>query len=173
MRRFDVGRLPLRQRDGVTCGPSVAIVGAALLDPVYAEQLGVEGWFADEQGRLHRRLSRLWPRALGTTPLGVARALSAHSARRYRWRWACGKNDRLRDIREELLLGNPVAMLVGGFIPRHWVLLVGQDDGLDLRCYEPSSGQLRSVAISDIRAARLTTVGYRRPFCFVLPRARW
>jgi hypothetical protein len=163
MKRFDLTAVPLRQRDGVTCGPSVAIVGAALLDPGYA----------DEQHRLHRRLNRLWPRALGTTPAATAAALSHHSARGYRWRCARGRGDRLTDVREALLLGYPVAMLVGGIIPRHWVLLVGFDDDGDFRCYEPSSGAVRRVTVADIRSGRLTAVGFPRPFCFVLPGRAW
>jgi hypothetical protein len=173
MKRFDLTAVPLRQRDGVTCGPSVAIVGAALLDPGYAAQLRIEGWFADEQHRLHRRLNRLWPRALGTTPAATAAALSHHSARGYRWRCARGRGDRLTDVREALLLGYPVAMLVGGIIPRHWVLLVGFDDDGDFRCYEPSSGAVRRVTVADIRSGRLTAVGFPRPFCFVLPGRAW
>lgn len=162
-------RLPgLRQRDGVTCGPSVAIVGAALLDSGYADALAEPDWFADEQGRLHRRLNRIWPRALGTTPMGMTRALSAHSAVPYRWRLARRRGDALLDVREAVLLGWPVAMLVGRFVPRHWVLLVDWRSG-GFGCYEPTSGELRRVSALDIRAAALTRVGYPRVFAFVLP----
>ena len=54
--------LRLRQRDGVTCGPSVAIVGAALLDSGYAETLSDPAWFADEQGRLNQRVAAVCDR---------------------------------------------------------------------------------------------------------------
>ena len=107
-----IAGLRLRQRDGVTCGPSVAIVGAALLDPGYGQTLHDEGWFADEQGRLHRWLNRLWPRALGTTPAGIRRALSRHSAVAYRWRISRCRRDRLLDVREAVLLGYPVAFSI-------------------------------------------------------------
>jgi len=163
----------LQQRDGVTCGPSVAIVGSALLDAEYARQLTEVGWFSDEQGRVHRRLNRLWPRALGTTPIGVARALSRHSPVGYHWRPAGCRHDSLLDVREALLLGLPVPMLVGRFIPRHWVLLVSVSDDGEFRCYEPSSGDVRRVGADDIRSANLTGVGYPRAFAFVLPNRRW
>jgi len=161
--------LRLRQRDGVTCGPSVAIVGAALLDSGYAETLSDPAWFADEQGRLHRGLNRLWPRALGTTPWAVRRALSRHSAVRYRWRPARCRGDGLLDVREAVLLGYPVPMLVGSWLPRHWVLLVEVAGTSGFRCYEPSSGEIRTVGTADVRAARLTGVGFPRAWAFVLP----
>lgn len=63
----------------------------------------------------------------------------------------------------------PVAMLVGNVIPRHWVLIV-EVEGEDLRCYEPSSGEVRSVSKGAVRAARLTRLGFGRPFAFVVPR---
>ena len=70
----------------------------------------------------------------------------------------------------------PVAMLVGALIPRHWVLLTGFDaagpDGGEFRCYEPSSGRVLAVAAAAIRLARLSNVGFPRPFAFVLPAAR-
>lgn len=158
----------LRQRDGVTCGPTVAIVAAAALDPGYADRLAAPEWFAAEQGRLHRRLNRCWPRALGTTPRGMAAALNAHSARQYRWRLAWPRRDRLLEVREAVLLGWPVPMLVGNTIPRHWVLLTGwREDGF--RCYEPSSGQTLRVSADQIRGASLAGMGFRRPLAFVLP----
>ncbi|BBZ01422.1 hypothetical protein MCHIJ_08590 [Mycolicibacterium chitae] len=158
---------PLRQRDGVTCGPTVAIVAAARLDADYAARLAAPEWFAAEQGRLHRRLNRCWPRALGTTPMAMAAALSTHSAVRYRWRWA-RRRDRLLDVREAVLLGWPVPMLVGNVAPRHWVLLTQwRDDGF--ACYEPSSGQIRRVTVAQVRGAELVGLGFARPWAFVLP----
>jgi len=66
--------------------------------------------------------------------------------------------------------GFPVAMLVGGFIPRHWVLFVGGRAGADqLRCYEPTSGETRPVEVVRVQRAELTGLGFPRPFAFVLP----
>lgn len=168
-----IARLRLRQRDGVTCGPSVAIVGAALLDAGYGAALTDPDWFAGEQGRMHRRLNRLWPRALGTTPWAVRRALSAHSPVRYRWRLSRCRGDGLLDVREAVLLGYPVAMLVGGRLPRHWVLLVGIAGTRGFRCYEPGSGEIRTVGTGDVRLGRLTGVGFPRAYAFVLPERSW
>jgi len=169
--------LHLRQRDGVTCGPSVAVVAGALMDPKYRAALSGpdsgQAWFADEQVRVHAKLNRVWPRRLGTTPTGMARALSAHSSSsgvRYRWRLFRGRRDRLSDVRHAVEGDWPVAMLIGRFIPRHWVLIVDTTSH-QWQCYEPSSGEVRSVDVAAVRRSRLSGLGYPRPFAFVLPRA--
>jgi hypothetical protein len=45
------------------------------------------------------------------------------------------------------------------------------ETGVDaLRCYEPSSGEVRSVDVAAVRGARLRGLGFPRAFAFVLPR---
>ena len=162
-----------RQRDGVTCGPSVAVMAGVLLDADYGAPLRgarPQQWFDAEQGRVHSAVNMIWPRALGTTPAGMARALTGHSITRgvrYRWRPAV-TGDALSDVCEAVAAGWPVAMLLGSLIPRHWVLLT-EIDGAALRCYEPSGGSVVSVPVADIRAARIAGLGYARPFAFVMP----
>ena len=157
----------LRQRDGVTCGPSAAVMAGVLMNPDYRRGLqgdDAQRWFHAEQGRVHRAVNTVWPRALGTTPSGMARALRAHGTR-YRWRPA-GRS--VSDVHKAVSAGWPVAMLIGAVIPRHWVLLTEADQS-GVRCYEPSSGHLVTVALGDIRAGRLTGLGFPRAFAFVLP----
>jgi hypothetical protein len=164
--------LHLRQRDGVTCGPTVAVVAGALLDPDRQGELADPAWFADEQARVHAELNRIWPRRLGTTPTGMARALTARTSSSgvgYRWRLFRGRRDELSDVRRAVEGDWPVAMLIGRLIPRHWVLIV-EVDWLQWQCYEPSSGEVRSVEVATVRRSRLTGLGYPRPFAFVLPR---
>ena len=159
----------LRQRDGVTCGPSVAVMAGAMLDAGYRAPLHgrhAQEWFSAEQGRVHRAVDTVWPRALGTTPAGMARALSAHG-RRYRWRAAAAR-DALDDVCAAVAAGWPVAMLIGNALPRHWVLLT-EADGTALRCYEPGSGRLVEVTVRDIRCSRLRPLGFPRAYAFVLP----
>lgn len=163
----------LRQRDSKTCGPSVAVVAGALVDPAYRSALTASprGWFDDEQLRLHAEVNRVWPRMLGTTPMGIARALTTRTRVRgvtYRWRLFGGRRDRLADVLHFAAAGWPVAMLVGRLIPRHWVLIIGVS-GETLRCYEPSSGDVRPANVEALRHSQLTGLGYRRPFAFVLP----
>jgi hypothetical protein len=165
--------LNLRQRDGITCGPTVAVVAGALLDPNHRATLSDRAWFDREQAKVHAEVNRVWPRRLGTTPTGMARALSARSVAsgvRYRWRLFRGRRDSLSDVSHSVESGLPVAMLIGRFIPRHWVLIV-ESAGPRWQCYEPSSGEVRSVDVDAVRRSRLSGLGYPRPFAFVLPRA--
>ena len=171
---MSLAAMELRQRDGVTCGPAAAVLAGALIDPAYRARLAGPDWFRAEQRRIHRAVNWLWPRSLGTTPMGLAGAVSVHSARygvRYRWRPCSGlfgRRDRLADVLRAVEAGWPVAMLVGRAIPRHWVLIV-EVSGEALTCYEPSSGAVRSVGLDDVRGARLSGLGFPRPFAFVLP----
>jgi hypothetical protein len=176
VRPAKLAALGLRQRDGVTCGPTVAVVAGVLMDPAYrATLLGPGGreWFADEQHRVHDAINLVWPRRLGTTPAGMAHALTEHSVKRgvsYGWRPFLGPRDDMADVLTAVEAEWPVAMLVGGRgIPRHWVLIVAADNDV-LHCYEPSSGTVVPVDIAAVRAARLTGLGFPRPFAFVLPR---
>lgn len=167
--------LRLQQRDGVTCGPSVAVVAGALLDPARRAALAKPdsgpALFAAEQLRVHASVNRVWPRRLGTTPWGMARALTAQGSTVgvcYHWRLFRGRRDGLVDVTAAVADDKPVAMLVGSVIPRHWVLIVVAA-GDAFECYEPSSGEIRSVDVDAVRGARLTGLGYPRPFAFVLP----
>ena len=100
--------------------------------------------------------------------MGMARAISVRSGRGYRWRLWRGSRDRLTDVLGAVDAGWPVAMLVGRFIPRHWVLIVAASADL-LQCYDPASGEVRTVAVDAVRRAQLRGLGYPRPFAFVLP----
>lgn len=163
--------LRLRQRDGVTCGPSVALVAGALLDPARRTMLAAPDRFAAEQLRVHADVNRIWPRRLGTTPWAMARAITLQAAAvgsPYRWRWWRGRCDQLTDVLDAVAAGRPVAMLVGRVVPRHWVLIV-EVSGDVLSCYEPSSGEVRTVDLAAVREARLRRLGFPRPFAFVLP----
>lgn len=189
---MELSALRLRQRDGLTCGPAVAVVAGALMDPSHrAALLNPSGcavtasgrdWFAGEQGRIHAEVNRIWPRRLGTTPAGMARALTAQAAAafgvRYRWRLCRGRRDGLADVLAALDRKYPVALLIGNWLPRHWVLLVDRHrdddrrhDGL-LQCYEPSSGTVVSVPVAGIRSGCLTGLGFPRPYAVVVPAHR-
>ena len=166
----------VRQRDGVTCGPSVAVMAGALLDREYGSRLfsgrsgAAQQWFDAEQGRVHRAVNMVWPRALGTTPAGMARAITERSRSRgvrYRWRPA-RRGDALADVTAALSAGLPVAMLIGSTIPRHWVLFT-EIGGSVFRCYEPSTGHVHAVPVAAVREGRLDALGFPRAFAFVLP----
>jgi hypothetical protein len=152
------------------------VVAGALVDPDYGSALAgsPRSWFDDEQLRVHTEVNRVWPRMLGTTPMGIARALTTRTevrGVRYRWRPFRGRHDRMADVLHYVRAGWPVAMLVGRVIPRHWVLIVGVK-GETLQCYEPSSGEVRPTDVAAVRHSRLTGLGYSRPFAFVLPSSK-
>ena len=156
----------VRQTDGFTCGPTVAMVAAAALDPLYGATITDA---ATEQHRIHSAANRLWPRKLGTTPWGVAGAISAHTAAlgvRYGWRLFRGD---LAPAIAAVECDWPVAMLIGAAIPRHWVLLVGHTDG-ELQCFNPARGVVTTIAVADVAARRLEPLGFPRAFALVLPR---
>ncbi|GAA2390398.1 hypothetical protein [Dactylosporangium salmoneum] len=155
----------VRQTDGFTCGPTVALVASAAMDPAYGATVTDA---SAEQHRIHAAANRLWPRKLGTTPWGVAAVISAHTAPlgvRYGWRPFRG------DLRAALAAVEcdwPVAMLIGEGIPRHWVLIVGHSDGV-LQCFNPARGSVASVPVSDVVHRRLEPLGFPRAFALVLP----
>lgn len=160
-----------RQRDGITCGPSVAVMAGALLQQ-NPSSVVPQAWFEREQVRVHRVVNVVWPRDLGTTPAGMARAINEHSLPLgVRYRWRVGNGGRvLAAVHKALAARWPVAMLVGSVVPRHWVLLT-ELDGATISCYEPSSGRLLSLPNADIGHGRIAGIGFPRPFAFVLPSA--
>ncbi|WP_433210437.1 hypothetical protein ACQP00_47835 [Dactylosporangium sp. CS-047395] len=156
----------VRQTDGFTCGPTVAMVAAAALDPQYGATVTDP---ATEQHRIHAAANRLWPRKLGTTPWGVAAFISRHTAPlgvRYGWRLFRGD---LGPAIAAVECDWPVAMLIGKGVPRHWVLIVGHD-GDDLHCFNPARGVVTTIPVADVRARRLEPLGFPRAFALVLPR---
>jgi hypothetical protein len=155
----------VRQTDGFTCGPTVALVASAALDPAYGATVTDE---ATEQHRIHAAANRLWPRKLGTTPWGVAAVISAHTAAlgaHYGWRLFRGD---LSAAIAAVECDWPVAMLIGAGVPRHWVLIVGHSDGV-LECFNPARGSVASIPVADVRARRLEDLGFPRAFALVLP----
>ncbi|GAA2615778.1 hypothetical protein GCM10010399_53430 [Dactylosporangium fulvum] len=157
----------VRQTDGFTCGPTVAMVASANLDPAYAATIDDP---AAEQHRIHRAANRIWPRKLGTTPWGVAAVISSHAeALGTRYGWKLFRQD-LGDVVAAVESGWPVPLLVGRIVPRHWVLIVGHADGV-FQCFNPSSGRIADVPIEALHDKRAQGVGFPRPYAVVLPSA--
>jgi hypothetical protein len=164
-------RTGVRQTDGFTCGPTVAMVASGLLDPHYADTVSD---FGAEQHRIHAHANRIWPRKLGTTPWGVAATITAHTRElgvRYGWRLFRGRRDPLTDVTAAVDTGWPVALLVGKGIPRHWVLITAHPSPEVLRCFEPGSGQVRDATLEEFQQHRLPRLGFPRAYALVLPTA--
>ena len=171
------------QFDEYTCGTTSVIVARAETDPVYA--LGLTGGLeppydqADrdefdrrltaEQRLVHDATNTLWPQSLGTLPAGIADWLNKHTAAatgvRYRWHLVDdtgrrGIGDALREVVTTVDGGHPVPILVGGPVPRHYVLVVGHA-GDDLLIFEPSSGDtVRVPAAGFVNGTLGSTAGF-------------
>lgn len=171
-----VGEKLGRQVDGVSCGPAVLVVMAALTGsgrpgPATARSGAARSTGGTSPGaaqRLaHRQANRLWPRALGTTPWGMRAWL--------RWHAPDAGRFRIRPATEGVLAAVPsaavpVPLLIGSrWLPRHWVLITGTTDDGRWQVYEPGSGVVRACdprTVADGTAARL--LGWPRPWCVLL-----
>ena len=86
------------------------------------------------QKQVHRQTNRFWPQALGTTPWGAARWLRDHvpAAGRYRVRLVDDTSPAdvealLSAVDAALAAGQPVPLVVGSLVPRHYVLALCRD----------------------------------------------
>ncbi|HXV92559.1 MAG TPA: hypothetical protein VD813_04615 [Pseudonocardia sp.] len=183
------GGVRLDQVDGTTCGSAVLVALAAWADPAEVERLAGTGgdvgpglglrWDA-RQRQVHRQTNRFWPRALGTTPWAMVRWLREHvpGAGPYRVRLVDDASSgdvaaALDEIGAALAVGRPVPMLVGSFLPRHYVLALGPvaraGEGR-WRVYEPTSGTVRALDPGLARRRALRGVlGYDRLHAALLP----
>jgi hypothetical protein len=192
------GGVRLDQVDGTTCGSAVLIALAAWADPAEMARLdgdeaattatgsggaragvaiGFEARYDARQKEVHRQSTRLWPRALGTTPWGMVGWLRRHAPGAGPYRVRLVDDASAADVEGALVVtatvlatGRPVPLLVGSLVPRHYVLALGvQGDGR-WRVYEPTSGQVRALDPRLVRERRLAPVlGYDRLHAVLLP----
>jgi hypothetical protein len=158
----------LAQPDQRSCGPSSLVAARMLVDPAYTPTS-----FAADVLALHRRITGLWPRALGTPPWAVARSMAEVSGLPHRThlvRWGDRSGD-LAAVSDALADGHPCPLYVGDrWLPRHVVLVVGRT-GDDLDVYNPAHGQVVTVTRAAFENGRLTTTGrWTRPWFSVRPR---
>lgn len=115
------------QPDSRTCGPSCVVVLEGMPGP----------WpdFEDDVLAMHRRLNRVWPRALGTTPWAIARRTG-------------GRVRRFRRAEVSAALPTPVPVYLGSrWLPRHVVLAL-DDENDGLRVYDPARGAVVPIQSS-------------------------
>ncbi|HET9142562.1 hypothetical protein [Actinophytocola sp.] len=167
----------VRQYEDTTCGTTCLIVARAECDPLYALSLTTADFparFAAERARVHDQTNLLWPESLGTSPRGMARYLSAHTGVRYAWHLVDDTDHRrvsstLREVVAAADFGTPAPVLVGGPVPRHYVLVVGHSAGAVL-VYEPTSGDTVRVEAHDFLAGTLTaSTGFAHLQAVVVP----
>jgi hypothetical protein len=168
----------LSQPDQRSCGPSSLVAARILMDPAYAATQNPRA-FAGSVLALHRQLtgSRAfgraqlpWPRALGTPPWAVARAMSSFAGVPYTSTLVpLHSRSTLFSRLSAAVATRPAPFYVGDWIPRHVVLAVAASaDGVQV--YNPAHGGLSELTRSDFEAGRLTTFGrWTRPWFVVLP----
>ncbi|HVH22747.1 MAG TPA: hypothetical protein VNA11_09845 [Pseudonocardia sp.] len=193
------GGARLDQVDGTTCGSACLVVLSAWADPDETRRLdgeagpgGPADWvgqpaaggltigfgarFDARQLQVHRESTRFWPRALGTSPWGMVGWLRRNvpGAGPYRVRLvddssAADLADAIAHTEAALAAGRPVPLLIGNFVPRHYVLALATGDG-GWRVYEPSSGQVRLVTPDQLRGRATTELlGWPRWHAVLLP----
>ena len=176
----------LDQVDGTTCGSAVLVALAAWADPAEVNRLeaprgkslvgaGFGSRYDARQKQVHGETNRFWPQALGTSPWGAARWLRDHAPAAGRYRVRLVDDASAVDVAQVIdtvgtaLAGRPVPLLVGSFVPRHYVLALCAD-GDGWRVYEPTSGQVRRLDLAAVRERRLAALlGFDRLHAVLLP----
>ncbi len=170
----------LSQPDQRSCGPSSLVAARILIDPAYAATQNPHA-FAGTVLDLHRQLTGAsafgraqlpWPRALGTPPWAVARAMSSYAGVPYRTRVVRfgGRAGVFDTIVEAVSTERPCPLYVGDRIPRHVVLAVASvDDGIQV--YNPGRGSVDVMTRDAFVSGKLTTIGrWHTPWFAVVPK---
>jgi len=192
------GGAVLDQVDGTTCGSAVLVALAAWADHTELERLdgaveaaagaraaaefttgitvGFGARFDARQLQVHRESTHFWPAALGTSPWGMVAWLRkyAPAAGPYRVRLvddtsATDLADALTTAGAALAAGRPVPLLVGTFVPRHYVMAVGAGSA-GWRVYEPGSAEVRALDLAELKAHRTAPLlGFDRLHAILQP----
>lgn len=173
------GGARVNQVDATTCGSTVLLAMAANADPLAALDLTSERFgqrFDELQRRVHKESTGFWPRALGTSPWGMVAWLRKHApgVGPYRVRLVDDSNPAdvyavIDEVGAALDRGDPVPLLIGTAIPRHYVMATGRDE-CGWRVFEPSSGEVRIVEPAAITEHRLAPrLGFDHLHAVLLP----
>jgi hypothetical protein len=155
----------LTQPDQRSCGPSSLVAAHMLLDAGYRPAS-----FSTDVLALHRSLTASsfagqaqlpWPRALGTPPWAVARAMQSFSGVVYRSdlvRFG-SRSSAFTSVVSAVTAGRPCPLYVGDtWLPRHVVLAVAASaDGVQV--YNPGRGTIDDLTRSSFLSGELTIFG--------------
>ncbi|MFD7159081.1 hypothetical protein ACFV9C_31105 [Kribbella sp. NPDC059898] len=179
----DYRSAPVQQPDDTSCGPMTILMARALADPLYALYLTTgdstdranaaaeqfQARLTAEEHRIHAETNRFWPQRLGSTPLGISNELNRYAdalGTRYRARLA--DRPALAEAADAAGNGYPVPVLIGDWIPRHYILLIGRA-GADLLYYEPGYATVGSLNEQDFLHGKLAVIGFHRSYAVVTP----
>jgi hypothetical protein len=172
----------IAQQAETTCGSMSIILARATNDPIYALALSADpdgnklvDMLHIEEQRVHDETNTLWPQALGTTPWGVTDVLNRSRGElgtTYGWHIvddtdASSVGSALSSAVSAVDAGYPVPVLIGNGIPRHYVLLVGHDDGI-LTFYNPS-GSIERISEADFLDGNVSELGYQHVQAVITP----
>jgi hypothetical protein len=175
------------QVDSTTCGSAVLLVLASEADPLltlaltqppsdpYGIRFGMR--FDQRQRVIHRHSNRFWPGRLGTSPWGMVGWLRRHAAGvgPYRVRLVDDASPAdlaatVLEVNHALDLADPVPLLVGAALPRHYALALRRDND-KWRVYEPGTGEVRVVPVAAVRERQLgQLLGFDGLQAVLLPR---
>jgi hypothetical protein len=175
----------VQQTDNTTCGSMTILMARAITDPLYALYLTTgnstdradasadqfQARLTAEEHRIHAATNRFWPQRLGSTPAGVTTELNRHAdalGTRYESRSVTGGQSALRDAVKAADSAQPVPVLVGDWIPRHYILLIGREGG-DLVFYEPSYATVDRVSVQNFLAGKIAVTGFHHIYAVVTP----
>lgn len=160
----------------------MVVMARMLADPAYAARVREPGRFAEETLSTHREITSLrhgaraqlpWPRALGTPPWAVSRALQGATGRTYGVAVVRDRDSAYDAIAARTGEHHPVAVFVGSrHLPRHVVLAIrpaDDDGGRALWTYEPAAGRVLRVRRERWVRGPLDLAGWSRPWLVVSP----
>jgi hypothetical protein len=178
---------PVQQVDNTSCGSMTVLMARAMTDPLYALYLTTgdstdraaasaeqfQARLTAEDHRIHDATNRFWPQGLGSTPAGLTTELNRHAdalGTRYESRLVTGTGgaSALGDAARAATAGQPVPVLIGGWIPRHYVLLIGRE-GTDLLLYEPGYATVDRVNAQDFLDGKIDVLGFHHIYAVVTP----
>lgn len=177
----------VEQTDNTTCGSMTVLMARASTDPLYALYLttGDSTDRADasaahfqerltaEEHRIHDATNQFWPQRLGSTPAGVSTELNRHAdalGTRYESRLVTGTGGKsaLGDAVRAAGNAQPVPVLIGNWIPRHYILLIGREGG-DLLFYEPGHGRVDRINAQKFLDGKIDVIGFHHIYAVVTP----
>ncbi len=187
----------LKQMTDTECGSTSIVAARLLTDPIFAYSLTTGANGKDLTGaqflarvtaveaQTHAATNSVWPQALGTTPWGVASAMSsgAGDGSGYQVHLVDDTDPRsafpaLQQAISAVDAGDPVPVLLaptlGGLVhgsPLHYVLITAHS-GDQLSIYDPSGGSITLVPDSDFLNGTMQAVDSAAPIvnAVIMPR---
>ncbi|MFI6826452.1 hypothetical protein ACIBG5_05085 [Kribbella sp. NPDC050241] len=178
---------PVQQTDNTSCGSMTILMARAMADPLYALYLTTgdstdrsdasaehfQARLTAEEHRIHDATNRFWPKRLGSTPAGVSTELNRHAdalGTRYKSRLVTGTGGKpaLEDAVKAAGSHQPVPVLIGDWIPRHYILLIGRE-GSDLLFYEPGYATVDRISAQSFLDGKIDVIGFHHVYAVITP----